>query len=85
MCATILDDMKITFGSMVQIPDPLHGGAYPSLTVYEYRHDEDRVRLQLNDTGVLYMYLSSSSRRTSRSRPARATRTPRQAVVMPGR
>jgi hypothetical protein len=30
--ATTLDDMTITFGSMVKIPDPLHGGAYPSGT-----------------------------------------------------
>ena len=52
--ATTLDDMMITFGSMVKFPDPLHGGAYPSVTVYDYRHDEDRVRLQLNDTGVLF-------------------------------
>src|SRR6266852_1845503 len=55
--ATPLDDTTITFGSMVQFPDPLHGGAYPSVTVYDYRHDEDRVRLQLNDTGVLEAYL----------------------------
>src|SRR5258708_22264255 len=52
--ATTLDDITITFGSMVQFPDPLHGGAYPSVTVYDYRHDQDRVRLQLNDTGVFY-------------------------------
>ena len=31
--ATTLDDMTITFGSMGKIPDPLHGGAYPSVTV----------------------------------------------------
>src|SRR5260370_34174599 len=49
--------MTIPFGSMVQFPDPLHGGAYPSVTVYDYRHDEDRVRMQLNDTGVLAAYL----------------------------
>jgi hypothetical protein len=55
--ATTLDDMTITLGSMVQFPDPLHGGAYPSVTVYDYRHDEDRVRLQLNDTGVLASFL----------------------------
>jgi len=60
--ATTLDDMTITFGSMVQFPDPLHGGAYPSLTVYDYRHDEDRVRLQLNDTGVLEAYLPYDTR-----------------------
>jgi hypothetical protein len=60
--ATTLDDMTITFGSIVQFPDPLHGGAYPSVTVYDYRHDEDRVRLQLNDTGVLYMYLPYDTR-----------------------
>jgi hypothetical protein len=59
---TTLDDMTITFGSMVQIPDPLHRGAYPSLTVYDYRHNDDRVRLQLNDTGVLYMYLPYDTR-----------------------
>ena len=47
---------------MVPFLDPLHGGAYPSVTVYDYRHDEDRVRLQLNDTGVLYMYLPYDSR-----------------------
>ncbi len=40
--ATTLDDMTITFGSMVPFPDPLHGGAYPSVTVYDYRHGEDR-------------------------------------------
>src|SRR5208283_5188857 len=50
------------FGSMVKIPDPLHGGAYPSVTVYDYRHDEDRVRLQLNDTGVLFTYLPYDTR-----------------------
>jgi len=60
--ATTLDDMTITFGSMVQFPDPLHGGAYPSVTVYDYRHDEDRVRLQLNDTGVLFTFLPYDTR-----------------------
>ena len=60
--ATTLDDMTITIGSMVQFPDPLHGGAYPSVTVYDYRHDEDRVRLQLNDTGVLFTYLPCDTR-----------------------
>jgi len=54
--------MTITFGSMVQFPDPLHGGAYPSVTVYDYRHDEDRVRLQLNDTGVLFTFLPYDTR-----------------------
>jgi hypothetical protein len=38
------------------IPDPLHGGAYPSVTVYDYRHGEDRVCLQLNDTRVLFTF-----------------------------
>ena len=56
MRATTLDDMTITFGSMVPFPNPLHGGAYPSVTVYDYRHDEDRVRLQLNDIGILFTY-----------------------------
>src|ERR1700746_1814107 len=28
--ATTPDDVTITFGSMVQFPDPLHRGAYPS-------------------------------------------------------
>jgi hypothetical protein len=60
--ATTLDDMTITFGSMVQFPDPLHGGAYPSVTVYDYRHDEDRVRLQLNDIGVLFTFLPYDTR-----------------------
>ena len=60
--ATTLDDMTITLGSMVQFPDPLHGGAYPSVTVYDYRHDEDRVRLQLNDTGVLDAYFPYDTR-----------------------
>jgi hypothetical protein len=60
--ATTLDDVTITFGSMVQFPDPLHGGAYPSVTVYDYRHDEDRVRLQLNDTGVLFTYFPYDTR-----------------------
>jgi hypothetical protein len=54
--------MTITFGSMVKLPDPLHGGAYPSVTVYDYRHDEDRVRLQLNDTGVLLTFLPYDTR-----------------------
>ena len=54
--ATTLDDMTITFGSMVPFPDPLHGGAYPSVTVYDYRHGEDRVRLQLNNTDVLFTF-----------------------------
>ncbi len=62
MRATTLDDLTISFGSMVQFPDPLHGGAYPSLTVYDYRHDEDRVRLQLNDTGVLEAHLPYDTR-----------------------
>jgi hypothetical protein len=31
--ATTLDDMTITFGSMVPFSDPRHGGAYPSVTV----------------------------------------------------
>src|SRR5258706_15724751 len=60
--ATTLDDMTITFGSMIPFPDPLHGGAYPSVTVYDYRHDEDRVRLQLNDTGVLFTFLPYDTR-----------------------
>src|SRR5260370_30416268 len=32
------DDMTITFGSMVKLPDPLHRGAYPSVTAYDYHH-----------------------------------------------
>jgi hypothetical protein len=40
----------------------LHGGAYPSVTVYDYRHDEDRVRLQLNDTDVLFMFFPYDTR-----------------------
>ena len=47
--ATTLDDVTITIGSMAPFPDPLHGGAYPSVTVYDYRHDEDRVRLRRQD------------------------------------
>ena len=62
MRATTLDDMTITVGSMVQFPDPLHGGAYPSLTVYDYRHDEDRVRMQINDTGILAAYFPYDTR-----------------------
>jgi hypothetical protein len=54
--------MTITFGSMVPFPDPLHGGAYPSMTVYDYRHDEDRVRLRLNDIGVLFTFLPYDTR-----------------------
>jgi hypothetical protein len=60
--ATTLDDLTITIGSMVQFPDPLHGGAYPSVTVYDYRHGEDRVRLQLNDTGVLFTFFLYDTR-----------------------
>jgi hypothetical protein len=52
--------MKTSLGH--QLPDPLHGGAYPSVTVYDYRHDEDRVRLQLNDTGVLFTFLPYDTR-----------------------
>src|SRR5260370_18872875 len=54
--------MTITIGSMVQFPDPLHGGAYPSVTVYDYRHGEDRARLQLNDTDVLFTFLPYDTR-----------------------
>jgi hypothetical protein len=54
--------MTITIGSMVQFPDPLHGGAYPSVTVYDYRHGEDRVRLQLNDTDVLFTFFPYHTR-----------------------
>ena len=32
------------------------------MTVYDYRHGADRVRLQLNDTGVLFMYLPYDAR-----------------------
>ena len=32
------------------------------MTVYDYRHDEDRVRLQLNDTGILYMFFPYDTR-----------------------
>ena len=32
------------------------------MTVYDYRHGADRVRLQLNDTGVLFMYLPYDTR-----------------------
>jgi hypothetical protein len=60
--ATTPDDVTITFGSMVQFPDPLHRGAYPSVTVYDYHHDEERVRLQLNDTGVLFTYCLYNTR-----------------------
>jgi hypothetical protein len=60
--ATTLEDMTITFGSMVKLPDPLHGGADPSVTAYDYRHDEDRVRVQLNDSGVLYTYFPYDTR-----------------------
>ena len=51
--AITLDDLTITIGKMVPFPDPVTGGAYPSLTVYDYRHGEDRARIQINDTGVL--------------------------------
>src|SRR5260221_12348271 len=54
--------MTITFVSMVPFPDPLHGGAYPSVTVYDYRHDADRVRLQLHDTGIHYMFFPYDTR-----------------------
>ena len=47
---------------MVPFPDPLQRGAYPSVTVYDYRHDEDRVRLQLNDTRVLFTFLPYDTR-----------------------
>jgi hypothetical protein len=60
--ATTLDDVTITIGSMAPFPDPLHGGAYPSVTVYDYRHGEDRVRLQLNDTDVLFTFLPYDTR-----------------------
>jgi hypothetical protein len=60
--ATTPDDVTITFGSMAQFPDPLHRGAYPSVTVYDYHHDEERVRLQLNDTGVLFTYFLYNTR-----------------------
>ena len=33
-----------------------------SVTVYDYRHDEDRVRLQLNDTGLLYTFFPYDTR-----------------------
>jgi hypothetical protein len=45
--------LTITFGKLVSLPDPLTGGAYPSLTVYNYHHDDDWACMQLNDTGVL--------------------------------
>jgi hypothetical protein len=51
--AITFDDLTITFGKMVSLPDPLTGGAYPSLTVYNYHHDDDSACMQLNDTGVL--------------------------------
>jgi len=55
--ATTYDHMTITSGSMVKNPAALHGGAYPSVTVYDYRHGDDRARFQLNDTGVIHTYL----------------------------
>jgi hypothetical protein len=32
------------------------------VTVYDYRHGEDRVRFQINDTGVLFMFFPYDTR-----------------------
>jgi hypothetical protein len=47
------DDLTITYSKLITLPDPLTGGAYPSLTVYNYHHEDDWACMQINDTGVL--------------------------------
>jgi hypothetical protein len=80
-----LDDMTITFGSMIPFPDPLHGGAYPSVTVYDHCHDEDRVRLQLNDTGVPFTFFALRHSRPADSEVSEIDRLQRRLLHTPQR
>jgi len=50
--ATSYDDVTLTIGRFVEHPDPLHGGAYPSLTVYDYRKGDDSARIRFDDSRI---------------------------------
>jgi len=45
--------LTITEGVYKPHTDPLHGGGYPTQTVYQYWLDDDKAVVILNDTGIL--------------------------------
>lgn len=45
--------LTITEGICLPHPDPIHGGGYPTQTVYQYWLNDDKLVVIFNDTGVI--------------------------------